>query len=369
MSEQNPDADVIEKKTDDFPCPSCGGNMHFDPESGNMRCQYCSNVVEFGKKDDEILEYDLFSAKAGEEDGDWGAKTISIKCQNCGAQTAVDKESIARFCAFCGSSHILKEQEVRGIAPESVIPFAITEKKARESFRVWIRKRFFAPNALKRENTAGSLAGAYVPYWTYDADTYYTFTAQAGDYYYVTQTRYVNGKRQTHQVRKIRWRLVNGSGQEYFDDVPILATRKMDGALVHRLEPFPFAQLVPYQPEYLSGFVAERYSVTLAEGWGAAKTEIRRRLESIVRRSVRADEVRNIHIVTNYKQVLYKHLLVPVWISSYQYRGKIYQYVVNGATGKVSGRAPVSALKITVAVLLGLAAVALAVWLYMRFSG
>ena len=31
------------------------------------------------------------------------------------------------------------------------------------------------------------------------------------------------------------------------------------------------------------------------------------------------------------------------------------------------GRTPVSALKVTVAVLLGLAAVALAVWLYMRF--
>ena len=98
MSEQNADPDITQKKTDHFPCPSCGGNMHFDPESGNMSCQYCGNVVPFGKRDDEILEYDLFSAEADGEDGNWGAKHPSSV--NCGAQTAVDKESIAKFCVL-----------------------------------------------------------------------------------------------------------------------------------------------------------------------------------------------------------------------------------------------------------------------------
>lgn len=369
MAEQNADVRVRQKKTDDFPCPSCGGNMHFDPETGNMKCLFCDHVVEFGKKDGEIVEYDFFAARDDEEDGDWGAKTVSIKCENCGAQTVVDKESIAKFCAFCGSSHIIREQEVTGIAPESLLPFVMTERSARESFKKWIGKRFFAPNALKRENVAGSLAGAYVPYWTYDADTCYTYTAQAGDYYYVSQTRHVNGRPVTEQVRKIRWRRVSGSGREYFDDIPIPATRKMDAVLLGRLEPFPLKKLVPYQPEYLSGFVAERYSVPLREGWNAAKIEIRNGLERIIRKSIRADEVRDIRIAANYVKVLYKHLLVPVWISSYQYRGKTFRYVVNGATGKVAGNAPLSALKVTVAVLIALAAVALGVWLYMRYGG
>jgi len=50
--------------------------------------------------------------------------------------------------------------------------------------------------------------------------------------------------------------------------------------------------------------------------------------------------------------VTFKHLLLPVWLAAYKYRGKTYRFVVNGRTGRVQGERPWSLWKIAVAVLL-----------------
>jgi hypothetical protein len=57
-------------------------------------------------------------------------------------------------------------------------------------------------------------------------------------------------------------------------------------------------------------------------------------------------------------------VLLPVWIASYRYREKSYRFLVNGVTGKVAGTAPVSAWKVAIAVLIG---IAVAVGLYFFF--
>ena len=359
-----------DRESTKFPCPSCGANMHFDPKKASLKCDHCDNIIDFEKKDEAILEYDFFSVKEDESKAQ-GEKTLTIQCESCGAKTVVGSDTIAKFCAFCGSSHIISREELGGIPPESVIPFQIPQKKAQEAFRAWVKKRWFAPNDLKKQRLGGKLNGVYVPYWTYDADTYYSYTAQAGKYYYVTKTRTVNGKTQTYQERRIRWYPVSGSGQHYFDDLQIQASKEIDYSLLERIEPFTLSKLTAYMKEFLSGFLAERYSVGVKDGWEDAKREINTELNNMVYNRVLsggADEVRNVHIAANYKEVKYKHILVPVWLSSYKYKNKTYQYMINGENGKVAGRAPVSALKIILLVL-GIAAAAVAAYyIYQYFA-
>jgi hypothetical protein len=50
----------------------------------------------------------------------------------------------------------------------------------------------------------------------------------------------------------------------------------------------------------------------------------------------------------------FKHILLPVWLAAYKYRGKSYRFVVNGRTGRVQGERPYSAIKIAFAVIAGL---------------
>jgi hypothetical protein len=62
----------------------------------------------------------------------------------------------------------------------------------------------------------------------------------------------------------------------------------------------------------------------------------------------------------------FKHILVPLWLVTYDFHGKSYQCVVNGFTGAVAGEYPKSWIKITLAVLGGLAVLGLVLYWFNR---
>ncbi len=349
---------VSQKETDTFPCGSCGGNMTFDPESNALSCSYCGNRMVIESNEDEIREYD-FNNVQEEQESNWGQETSVIKCENCGAETVLDTFSTAEFCAFCGSSHVAKNNKSAGIAPESIIPFKISDKKAVEYFSNWIKKKFFVPKALKNSCSTQRLKGVYVPFWTYDSNTLSTYKGEGGTHYYVTEsyTTQENGKTvtKTRQVRHTRWWPTSGIYSKFFDDILVNASKQVDKKIISKIEPFNLKELEGYKSEYLSGFYAERYSIDLKKGWNIAKDEINSGIRQGVIRKINADEVRNLRINTDYNDIKYKHLLLPIWLSAYTYKNKIYKFMINGQTGKVSGQSPISPIKVLLLVGAGIA--------------
>lgn len=101
-----------------------------------------------------------------------------------------------------------------------------------------------------------------------------------------------------------------------------------------------------YRPEYLAGFTAERYSVQAKNAWETAKEKIasllHKDVEEKIEREHNTDLTRFIRISTRHENVTYKYILLPVWISSFSYNGKLYHFMINGQTGKISGKTPVS---------------------------
>lgn len=363
----NPPVGHSEKveNTDTFPCPACGGNMNFDPDAQALLCPYCNHKIDIANHEGDIHEYDLESAEES-ANTNWGNEKRVIQCESCGAKTVLDATITAQFCAFCGSAHVVKIEELAGIAPESVVPFKISRAKAQGLFVKWIRGRLFAPNALKSEYQTERMTGMYIPHWTYDADTHSTFSGLAGTYYYVTETDHIveNGveKTVTRQVRKVNWWPTSGTFSCYYDDIVVNASEQINDHLMQRLQPFRLDELVLYRPEFLSGFLAERYSRGLKEGWEIAKVSIREDIRLGITKKIGADEVRNLRVSTSFKEIKYKHILLPVWISSYTYQGKIYQYMVNGQTGEVQGSCPISPWKVFIAILIGVLIVLGAFW-------
>ena len=47
------------EKTDKFPCPGCGANMKFNPDTQTLTCEYCSRSIEIASEDTEIEEHDF----------------------------------------------------------------------------------------------------------------------------------------------------------------------------------------------------------------------------------------------------------------------------------------------------------------------
>ena len=163
-----------------------------------------------------------------------------------------------------------------------------------------------------------------------------------------------DGKRVQQQVPKVRWSPKSGRVARFFDDVLVLASRSLPKSYTDALEPWDLPALEPYQPEYLAGFRAEAYTVGLQDGYTEARGYMARVIERDVRFDIGGDRQRIHAIDTDVRHVTFKHILLPVWMAAYKYRGQTYRFVVNGRTGRVQGERPWSAIKITIAVILGL---------------
>lgn len=354
---ENQEEQIISGKTEDVTnkkCPNCGATVTFDPATGMMHCDYCGYSCELPKPNDEngICEMD-FDAALHKESFNWGEQKKSVQCKQCGAVTIYDALETAAVCPFCGSTSVMPAATGNTIAPGAVCPFAVTKEKAGESFSNWLKKKWFAPRKAKKNAHPDAFNGVYLPYWTYDAQTTSNFSARAG---YDRRVRDKNGGTKT----ETDWRHVSGVYQEFIDDEVVMASKRFEDSGVKDCGPYRLSKLVPYSPQFLAGFVAERYSVGLKEGWGKAQVSINKKLHSHIEKYVkskwRCDRVSSVRFSTLYSNITYKYVLAPAWISSFQYNGKTYQFAVNGQTGKVGGKAPVSAFRVILAVLLGIGA-------------
>lgn len=274
----------------------------------------------------------------------------TIECDNCGATTSLGIKT-AGECAFCGSAYVKEIPAHPGIIrPETLIPFRVDRKKAKDLFHTWLGKGFFRPSKLKKLGRLEMLKGIYTPFWTYDCNAYSTWTAESGYCYYVTETytTYEGGKRvtKTRQVRKTRWVPSSGARDGFYNDVLIVASRGLDYHLVFKIYPFHLNQLVPYKPEYLSGWLAEEYAIDVRQGWEIAKDNVKAEERAKCAADVPGDTYRFLRVSTSLSYITYKHVLLPIWVAAYQFKNKTYHFLVNGQTGELQGYAPISWVKV-----------------------
>ena len=127
-------------------------------------------------------------------------------------------------------------------------------------------------------------SGVYIPYWTFDAQVVCPWEAEAGHYYYTTESyRDDKGNTQTRQVQHVRWEPASGSVEHFFDDEPIPGTQGVSLQLLKQVEPFPTNELVAYDTSFLSGFVVEHYQVVLVDAAKASEDSMRRQARAAVR--------------------------------------------------------------------------------------
>jgi hypothetical protein len=270
-------------------------------------------------------------------------------------------------CPYCATHLENKPESAEAmIAPESLLPFGMEQRKARAEFEKWIDGLWFAPNELKKLADLGQFSGVYVPFWTYDSMTYSDYTGQRGDDYTTTET-YVetdsdgNQHTRTRTVVHTNWTWVSGQVQHFFDDVLICASKSLPLDLVDALTPWDMESLTPFKPDYLSGFKTERYAVGLEDGFSSAKVIMDGAIRRLVQEDIGGDHQQISTVETRHLGVTFKHLLLPIWIASYRYREQLYQIIVNARTGEVQGRRPYSVWKIAslaIAIILAVGAVA-----------
>ena len=359
-----------------FACEQCGADLRFAPGRNALACDHCGHeeplaapaMADLGGvalAEGAVTERDYRAALAEElaaarteaiETAADEAAPRAAHCADCGATTRLPVGVHADLCAFCAGPIVLGTDAARRIKPGGVLPFDAPEDVARTALREWLEGLWFAPSGLDAyARPDGRLEGVYLPFWTFDAKTRSRYRGQRGDAYFVSEQRRVRHgkgwKTVPQQVRKIRWTRASGQVRRTFDDVLILASRGLPAKLTRRLgaSAWDLGALVPYQPDYLAGFQSESYGVSLEDGYAAARAEMDQRIRRDVLFDIGGDAQRVDHIATEVDAVTFKHILAPVWIAAYRYRGDSYRVLINGRTGEVSGERPYSIWKIALA--------------------
>jgi LSD1 subclass zinc finger protein len=341
-----------EPEVHEFKCPGCSAFLKFEPGTTHLKCPYCESEFPIVQEKEEIRELDYTELVSRGESHSEVEETLAVHCSSCGADIVLPPNVITDVCPYCASS-ILPDRTIskKNIKPQSLLPFDAGEKEINELFKKWLKGLWFAPGNLKKfARTDQGIKGIYVPYWTYDAKTHSVYEGARGDFYYEPETfvTVVKGRRvmQTRMVQKVRWTPAQGAVRLSFDDVLVLGSKSLPPEYAQMLEPWDLTNLQPYNEKYLSGFISESYQLGVQDGFEIAK----QRMSGAIRNAILADvggDVQQIHSADiSYDEITFKHVLLPVWINSYRYHGKVYRFLVNARTGEVQGERPWSWIKI-----------------------
>lgn len=330
-----------------LPCPSCGGQFEYSAEKKKIACNHCGHTEAIDRANDLVQELSLHNAL--NEAPSFSPEKIGNKvfdCQNCGSKFMIDLETVKVICGFCGSENVnLEAYEHKFIKPSGIVPFIITKEVGREKFEKWIGQGFFAPFRLKRLAKQNPLRAIYIPFWTFDAQTETEYQGEAGHHYYESKRVYINGKWQTQQVRKTRWVWRSGQMSYFFDDVLIVAAKGVQQLLIDRIQPYLLDQLVNFDPRLLAGWEAEVYGIDLNIAYDKADGVMDSRILAMSKQKIGGDVQRNVGFTAEKFNQTFKHIILPIWLCSYEFKGKTYQFCINGQTGKIGGQKPVSWVK------------------------
>ena len=313
----------------EYKCSNCGSGMEYDTYSEMLTCHSCGREDNVQDMQDPITKYVFTEEDAAEE----------YHCHSCGAVIITEAETSATSCSFCGSAVVLGDRLTGNLAPVKIIPFAISKEEAVMKFKRWCGRGLITPKGFMSANRIKGITGMYVPFWLYDLQNEIEVHGSAtkvskyrsGDYDYTETAHY-------DFYREICLDYIK---------VPVDASVKMTDELMDKLEPFPYEKLENFKTPYLAGYVAETYSYNEEELLPRVKEKIKEYIFEFIDSTVTeytSAKYDNVHIHTETQRADY--VLLPVWVLHYDYNKLEYTFAMNGQTGKVVGKPPLSKSKV-----------------------
>lgn len=313
-----------------YKCPSCGGELIFDPAKQHYHCEYCGSDFDQQKQDELMPDQ-------GQETQD---SAVLYECPSCGAQIVTDETTAATFCFYCHNPVILSGRLSGAYLPDQIIPFAIDKKEATEQFLRYVKKKKFVPKAFFQKSQIEKLSGVYYPYWVYDCDVNAGIEGEASRVRVWTtgETEYTETEI-FHVERRGRVRLHNMTRN---------ALQKTNRELVEGVQPFRMKEKKEFSMGYLSGFLAERRDLETREFEEELRQEAKECSRKLLRDTVSGYSTVNIQNTDiQMKEENWQYLLLPVWVLTYGGRdGKRYYYAMNGQTGRICGKLPIDYKKL-----------------------
>ena len=323
-----------------YACPNCSADLKFDPQQQKLTCEYClsSFTVEEIKKLCSSTENSI-PQEAVQLKEDFENHTHLYRCDSCGAEIMADDQQTATFCYYCHNPVILAGKMGGDFKPDKVIGFKLTRENAVQNFKKWIKKRWFVPGDFKSDQQIEKLTGLYVPFWMADCYVNVDYSATgkkvrswtSGSYRYTETSTY-------HIVRR---------GNLVTRGVPADGETKIEDALMEAIEPFDYRELKDFSMSYLSGFFADKYDVDKTQVFPRIRLRSTQACTSLVNDTISGyTSVAPLAQRFDIQKTEWQYAMLPVWFMSYRYNDKVYEFAINGQTGKLAGTPPLSKWKL-----------------------
>lgn len=320
-----------------YKCPNCGSDIPFDSASGQLKCQHCGtsyNIDDLKAYDVEAsIEADSFEWSNDDLEHIDNSENITYACPSCGGAVIADKNMAASTCPYCGNALIVSKQFEGMLKPDVVVPFEYSKQEAKKAYEEHLKKKTLLPNDFSINNIVDNIKGLYVPYWLFSCD------ANCKARYHATRHRvYMHGD---YEITEESHYLVYRDATGKFENVPVDASSKLEDKLLDALEPYDFSKGKDFNTAYLSGFFADKYDQNKEDVILKANRRIKNSMESVLRSSV----IGYTTVLQEASSIRFhdgksRYALLPVYIFSSKYKGKVYQFAMNGQTGKFVGDLP-----------------------------
>ncbi len=335
-----------------YQCPNCSADLKFDPDKQLFCCEYCRS--EYTETDinnmiaqrndaqqqaaEEARKQTPPEEKKSEKDVEFEENTRVYQCPSCGAEIVCDYNTAASFCYYCHNPVILKGRVGGLYRPDKVMPFAFGKDKAVEYFNNWAKSKKFIPNDLISDKQIEKMTGLYVPFWVADAITRSMMEAKGEKIRSWTSGNYRYTQTQVFFVR----RDINVR----YDGVPADGSKKIEDSLMESIEPYDYSKIRDFDMAYLSGFLADKYDVTKEQVYPRIYERMMENNMAAIESSCNYDKLVGKSFRNNVEQLRWSYVLLPVWFMTFHYKGKVWEYAINGQSGKISGELPIDEKKL-----------------------
>ena len=340
-----------------FTCPQCGATTRYNIAAGGVACEYCGYVkpadqgVEAEPVGRDAQEFEFTVDTLDRAEQGWGVARRELTCENCGASLTLPEGAISVSCPFCASNQVnVRSAASEQLRPRFLVPFKIQQEELRNSAVAWLGKGWFHPSELASTSVVDRFSGIYLPFWTFGADIAAVWKAQVG---HERQERYYDSGSKTWRTRTvIDWRWEDGRVPLKIEDLVVAGSSRISLRILERLEPFNLNDLETYAPDFLAGWQAQAYDVTLPKAWEQGKAILREKAKQACREDIHSSHVRNFSMSADFNNEVWRYILLPVYLTAYRFQNKTFQVMANGQTGVVAGQKPVAWWKVWLAIAL-----------------
>jgi len=229
-----------------------------------------------------------------------------IKCSHCGAPIAFEPGEMLATCKYCGFTVVIETGQPFSFE-HSLLLNKYDPTQVEEPVRSWMREGFLKPSDLARKSKIVEKELIYLPFWVVSVEARSSYK---GIFERITPAVAKEGTIE----KEYDWLVLARKATEF-------PTRDYE---------VPLEGKIPYDFRRIEAFARVLNSeMDKNDAVEQAKQEIEDNNRFLAQQDV--DKIVDMKTEVKIEETVYLH--APLWFIKYEYRGKYYQLIVDGATG------------------------------------